>query len=207
MAQDMTRRERQAVRRRQQILEAAAQVFAERGYHRATTRDIAEAADVAEGTIYNYFASKDDLLMGLIGEMAELSQQQTMLDEALDQDLDSFIKSYLVYRLGHTGPYQRLLMGIVPELVHHPELRDRYRRDFVQPALIMIEDHVRRRIERGQIRDVDAPVITRLLMGMLLGMQLLIIIGEPVIQEAWEHADALAETITGMIMDGVRRRP
>jgi hypothetical protein len=97
-------------------------------------------------------------------------------------------------------------MGIVPELVHHPDLRDRYRRDFVQPALIMIEGHVQRRIERGQIRDIDGPIITRLLMSMLLGLQLLLIIGEPVTQDAWEHPDAVAETITGLIMDGVRRR-
>ena len=47
--------------RRNQILDAAAAVFAEKGFHRATTKEIAKTAGVSEGTIYNYFASKADL--------------------------------------------------------------------------------------------------------------------------------------------------
>ena len=47
--------------RRNQILDAAARVFADKGYHRATTKRIARQAGVSEGTIYNYFDSKGDL--------------------------------------------------------------------------------------------------------------------------------------------------
>ncbi len=47
------RRERRIAARKEQILDAAAQVFAAKGFHRATTKEIAEAADVSEGTIYN----------------------------------------------------------------------------------------------------------------------------------------------------------
>ena len=52
------RRARRAKERRQGILEAAARVFARKGFEKATTREIAQEADVSEGTIYNYFASK-----------------------------------------------------------------------------------------------------------------------------------------------------
>ncbi|MFL7790868.1 MAG: helix-turn-helix domain-containing protein, partial [Anaerolineae bacterium] len=41
--------------RRNQILDAAAAVFAEKGFHRTTTKEIASRAGIAEGTIYNYF--------------------------------------------------------------------------------------------------------------------------------------------------------
>ena len=44
--------------RRTQILMGAAQVFAKKGFHKATTKEIAQAAGVAEGTIYNYFKNK-----------------------------------------------------------------------------------------------------------------------------------------------------
>ena len=47
--------------RRTQILEAAAAVFAEKGFHKATTKEIARVAGISEGTIYNYFAQKRDL--------------------------------------------------------------------------------------------------------------------------------------------------
>ena len=61
-----TRRERRIATRRAQILEAAEAIFAAKGYHGATTREIAQAADVSEGTLYNYFASKRDLFVGLM---------------------------------------------------------------------------------------------------------------------------------------------
>ncbi|HYF08577.1 MAG TPA: TetR/AcrR family transcriptional regulator [Acetobacteraceae bacterium] len=48
--------------RRAQIAEAAARVFREKGFHTATIRDVAEAAGLTQGTLYNYIRSKDDIL-------------------------------------------------------------------------------------------------------------------------------------------------
>ena len=61
--QPMSRRERLKQEREARILEAAAAVFARKGFHQATIREIAELADVADGTIYNYYADKRDLLV------------------------------------------------------------------------------------------------------------------------------------------------
>ncbi|MBE9508961.1 MAG: helix-turn-helix transcriptional regulator, partial [Chloroflexi bacterium] len=69
--------------RRAQILNAAATVFAEKGFHRATTREIARVADVSEGTIYNYFDSKEDLLVGIITRLAEQQRPDEVLAQAL----------------------------------------------------------------------------------------------------------------------------
>ena len=60
--QSLSRRDRQKREREARILDAAAAVFAQKGFHQATIRDIAELADVADGTIYNYFDNKLDLL-------------------------------------------------------------------------------------------------------------------------------------------------
>lgn len=51
LEQPTTRRERRIAARKAQILDAAARVFAKRGLHRATTKEIAEAADVSAGTL------------------------------------------------------------------------------------------------------------------------------------------------------------
>src|SRR5260370_17807378 len=54
-------------------MDAAIKVFAERGFHTATVAEIARGAGVADGTIYLYFKSKDDLLLRLFDEkMTEL---------------------------------------------------------------------------------------------------------------------------------------
>jgi ATP-binding cassette subfamily B protein len=62
----LSRRDRRIERRQEEILQAAASVFAAKGYAQATTREITEAADIAEGSLYNYFASKRDILVGII---------------------------------------------------------------------------------------------------------------------------------------------
>jgi TetR/AcrR family fatty acid metabolism transcriptional regulator len=54
--------------KRTRILNAAVTVFAEKGFHQARVSDVADAAGVADGTIYLYFKSKDDLLLTLFEE-------------------------------------------------------------------------------------------------------------------------------------------
>ncbi len=53
----------------EQILEAAATVFAHKGYYGARVADIAARAGIADGTIYLYFRSKEDILVKLFDEV------------------------------------------------------------------------------------------------------------------------------------------
>ena len=48
--------------RRKQIIDGAIKVFVEKGFHNATTREIAEASGITEGTLYNYIRSKEDIV-------------------------------------------------------------------------------------------------------------------------------------------------
>jgi AcrR family transcriptional regulator len=61
---------------RNAILDAAENVFAERGYHGARIQDIAERARIAVGTVYNHFAQKDDVLSALLDERTEEMLEQ-----------------------------------------------------------------------------------------------------------------------------------
>src|SRR6058998_2074295 len=58
--------------RRTQILAAAALVFARKGFDRATVTEIARAAGLAEGSIYNYFRSKGELLVHIPRQLAPM---------------------------------------------------------------------------------------------------------------------------------------
>ena len=64
----MQAREKERHDKRARILDAAVKEFAERGFFTATVAEIARAAGVADGTIYLYFKSKDDLLLRLFDE-------------------------------------------------------------------------------------------------------------------------------------------
>jgi len=62
------RRAREKARRQQDILEAAREVFFEKGIHRATVDDVAAHAEVSKGTVYLYFQSKESILAHLLLE-------------------------------------------------------------------------------------------------------------------------------------------
>jgi len=61
---------------RQLLIDAAVGVFAERGYARATTKEIAKAAGVAEGTIYRHFSDKKDLFQAAFIEKSSLMSEE-----------------------------------------------------------------------------------------------------------------------------------
>lgn len=70
-AQEMTRRERERIRQRQEILETALKLFSEKGYHHVSMHEIASTAEFAIGTLYKFFSNKEDLYKALIMEQAD----------------------------------------------------------------------------------------------------------------------------------------
>src|SRR5215472_2023489 len=76
-----------AAARRRQILDAATRVFASKGFNRATIRDVAQDAGVADGTIYNYFGNKTDLLFGLLDRLNDTERRPASLAQIVDTSL------------------------------------------------------------------------------------------------------------------------
>ena len=66
----MTRKERQE-QTREQVIEAAARVFARRGYHRATVDEIASEAGFTIGALYSNFSGKEELFMAIADRQTE----------------------------------------------------------------------------------------------------------------------------------------
>ena len=64
--------------RRDALINAAIGVFIEKGFHNATVRDIGRAADMTQGTIYNYVSSKDDILYMVCDRIVTEYQEQTL---------------------------------------------------------------------------------------------------------------------------------
>ncbi len=83
--------------RRQQILEAAATVFAARGYAQATGDEIAEAAGVSKGTLYNYFESKQELFTQLF--LSSVAEDEATIDEVVSRSTSARAKLEAV--IGH----------------------------------------------------------------------------------------------------------
>ena len=80
------RRQREALKRRQSILDAARDIFWRKGYARATVAQIAQAAELAPGTLYLYFTGKDALYVELLTEGYELLEQRLKAQLAQESD-------------------------------------------------------------------------------------------------------------------------
>lgn len=190
--------------RRNQILDAAARVFAEKGYHRATTREIAGAAGVSEGTIYNYFDNKADLLIGMMTRLAELRDLPQELQDALQSDAREFIVTIFRDRMGRmVQSLEEIFQAVLPEILINPELRERYYQEFVQPTAQMLEAYMQARVQLGHIRPIDVPLAVRVVQGMFVGLLVFRILGDGPIRARW---DELPEVIGSLIFDGLSPR-
>jgi AcrR family transcriptional regulator len=98
----MARQER-AIRTRNAVLDAAAAVFAERGYESATIVEILERADVTKGALYFHFASKEELAQGV------LEHAVTGMPPEQPIKIQSFVDMGLI--LAHRLPREPLLRG------------------------------------------------------------------------------------------------
>ena len=98
---------------KEKILDAALHLFAQKGYHKTSISDIAVNADVAKGLVYNYFKSKEDLLLEIIStasfkikNMADGMFKQKAYQENLRGFLDGFFdnltknKQYFTFQIG-----------------------------------------------------------------------------------------------------------
>jgi AcrR family transcriptional regulator len=203
--QTMPRRERLKREREERILDAAAAVFARKGFHQATIREIAQLADVADGTIYNYFANKSDLLIGIMTRLAEVEQLSGELAQALQMQggvRDFFVTAFR-HRMGRMVQGQEMLQAILPEVFVNPDLRQRFYQQYVLRLATMLEQYLLGQIGRGKIRPVNVPLTVRMVQSMFVGMIFLRILGDEPLRSGWED---VPETLATLLFDGLNPR-
>ena len=150
---------------RQRILHAAAQVFADEGYARATTRALAAAAGVNEVTLFRHFGSKENLFAAVIDQFA--GPAVTMALEAQlsgdpAQDL-RIVGIQLLELLLKRGDALRLMLC---EAAHFPEVQ----KVMVQnPRQIrrMLASYIGQQVEEGRFRSLHPEVAAQAFSGML----------------------------------------
>ena len=178
-------------------------MFATKGFQRATTKDIAQAADVSEGTIYNYFESKDALLIALLNDLAQTTTRDRALISGLNVDFRTFFKQLIRERIAFMHDRYDVFLAVLPAVLQSEELRAKYYGDFLKPTFAALEDHIDARIKLGESRTLDIPLTVRLYSAMALGMQLMMILGDEEIKTAWDDPDRLADAITAVFFDGI----
>jgi AcrR family transcriptional regulator len=169
-----SRRQRRIAARQAQILNAAAIIFSRKGYERATTREIAELADVSEGTLYNYFAGKQALLEGVAREYADQVAEEIATIDA--SDVTDMMGQLLTQRF-QNGRERRLFMLFLYEARLNPDQHQPYIREALDQIITATEARITALIAAGIMRPVNAAIAARMISATIMGFASLFEIG------------------------------
>ena len=192
-------RETQAARR-EQILEAATRVFAEKGFRRATTKEVAREAGVSEGTIYNYFEDKGSLLVVILDGLNETERRAEDFEEGMATDFRGFLQEYLRRRIHLIWENREVFRVVLSEMLVYAELRERYLRQVVEPTMGIAEEKFRSRMRQGEVRQTDAPLAMRSVAGAVLGLLVLGLLGD---EEISSRPDEVPDVLAGLLIHGL----
>ena len=164
--------------RRAQILSAARRVFAEKGLSKVTLRDVFREAGLSAGAVYNYFQSKDDLILG-VTEAGMAEALSAFGGAAAGADLDAIIDTFFD-ALANMDPGQapRVDLMIAAEALANPDVHRAVvkNRAAVKAALVRLIE--RRQTTRGDWTGHAAPVLADLLYATYQGLILSVALGE-----------------------------
>ncbi|ADL13357.1 TetR/AcrR family transcriptional regulator [Acetohalobium arabaticum] len=151
----------------ERILEAAAEVFADQGFFKATVIEIAEQADIAKGTIYLYFDSKQDLFKSLIVSRVNRLYQGALKDKENKSSFEAKIKSIITRELNYFAEEADLSKSIISGFSGMDEefkkafckIRKKYRG--------VIKEIIQSEIEFEAVEDVASDDAVRALQGII----------------------------------------
>ena len=179
----LTRREKEKLRQRQYILDAALELFAQKGYNNVSMNEIAEKSEFAVGTLYKFFCSKEEiyksimkggsgrfhnsLLESLQGEGDEIETLRSFVrtKRAL------FLENAAVVRLYHA---ETIAKGIHPKAALDSGIREQH--DQVQREVAEVFD---RGMKKGTFNKIAEPCHLSIALNSLLGDFLFLWLEDP----------------------------
>lgn len=139
-----------------QILEAAIDVFADKGFYKARISDVAKRAGVADGTIYLYFHNKDELLLRIFEEKMAIMIAGVQAQLAPVADPLERLRVFARYHFAQVEAHRTLAEVLQVELRLSDKFLHGYRPEKLWQYLRIIEDCVRAGQGAGRIRaEVD----------------------------------------------------
>jgi len=172
--------EEDMTKRQWQILNAAIKIFAEKGFDGARTSEIAKEAEVAEGTIFRYYKTKKDILMGLVlpliikffRPLILKSAEQIMKNEE-NKPIEEILQSLLMDRLELVKHNLPLIKTVFREASYHPELLSIIQDEIGPRVIPFINKFIEANVKNDNFREMEPVVITRTLMSLLIGYTVL----------------------------------
>lgn len=160
----LSRKDREKLQRRNEIIHAAAKLFSRKGYNKTTLEDIATEAEFGIGTIYNYFESKEDIYKHLLESISGLSFEIVEEIEKQTPDLLEFFKIYTKRIFEFFVEYQDALLILVSYVTSIEDKPIKYMCESVDEKQLKTFEIFRNRINKGIENHEIKPVNSELLL-------------------------------------------
>src|SRR5258706_12929185 len=188
--------------KRDAILRAATDVFAERGFFSAQVADVARAAGVAAGTVYLYFKNKDDLLVSIFDRSMRdaIAEGRSMAGDV--RDPSERLRRFAALHLGRLGRDRNLAVVFQVELRQSTKFMERFSSTLLRDYLGLIRDAIADGQGAGIFRaDINPTVAAKMFFGALDEMAT-----NWILSHRGYSLEADADAVVDLFVNGARTR-
>lgn len=200
---------RRAEARPDEVLDAALELFMEKGFAATRVDDIARRAGLSKGAVYLYFPSKEAVLEGLV-RRAIIPIADSALEALAHYEGDPrLIISTVIKMVGHRFSDPRIVAipkVVFREVLGFPHLAEMYRTEVLDKVLPVVSGLIRRGVEQGYLRQVDPDLTLRSIIGPLM-LHLLLAEVFRITPEGGLHFDRLVDNHLSILFDGLSAPP
>ena len=169
------KRERRKEARPGELLEAALDLFVEKGYAATRVEEVAARAGVSKGTLFLYFPSKEDLFKAVVREsiVGRFAEWSTQMDEFAGSTGEMLRACYQAWweRIGSTRA-SGITKLMLCEAGNFPEIAQFYQREVIEPAQQLIHRVLARGMATGEFRVVDPVYAVHAIIAPLMFLML-----------------------------------
>jgi len=206
-AEPASRKERERLARRSEIVHAAQAVFAEKGFDNATLEEIAERAEFGKGTVYNYFGSKESLftaaMMDLFDDVTGIARLVCELNVPIRDTLSEYMRRMVAYYQANFD-FCRMLMRewVRPELEGFTCPLDEVHTR-IQAVAEPLAQLVKAAMRRREVRRADPMVLAKMFIGLVHDYYIMNMVPPKSAGDIQAHT----ELVVSVFFDGIAAPP
>ncbi len=201
----LTRKERERIFKKQEILDASIKIFAEKGFKATTLDEIAEKSEFGKGTLYNYFSSKEEIYKEIIVRISKTHQESIKRIEKETESFYDFIFESTKNHMNFCLNNQEAFLLLIYTKMHHSKS--------TSSAIVKIMDdcqnkmnkifvsRIRKAIRDKEVKKLNPEKIIRLSRGVAFTyVYESLMLGE--LEEA--NLESEARLITDILFNGIK---
>ncbi|MEF2967989.1 TetR/AcrR family transcriptional regulator [Paenibacillus sp. M1] len=188
------------------IVQAAVEVFAEKGYASSSTSEIAQKAGVAEGTIFRHYKTKKDLLISIVSPMMSKLLAPFVLNdfkEVLEGEfptLEGFLYAVAVNRLHFARKHLKIIKILLQEIPFQPVLQEEFKQHIARRVIGRFTEIIEHFKAKGEVIDMPTPVLLQFAISAMIGLFITHFIILP--DQPWDEEQEIRHTVN-LILHGM----